>query len=226
MNWISNYVRPKINSLFSRREVPENLWTKCDECGTMLFHRELAANLNVCTSCEHHMPITPRTRFSSLFDGGIFTEVDGSRAGARPAPLPRPEAIPAASARGPARDRREGGDAGGRGRDRPHAGHLRGAGLLVHGRIDGDVCRQRDHRRLRACGGAAAAADPVLRRRRRPDAGRHPFADADAAHDGRGGDAEGSASALHRGADASDDGRASRRPMPCWATSRSPSPAR
>ena len=50
MNWISNYVRPKINSLFSRREVPENLWTKCSECGTMLFHRELAANLNVCSN--------------------------------------------------------------------------------------------------------------------------------------------------------------------------------
>jgi acetyl-CoA carboxylase carboxyl transferase subunit beta len=75
MNWISNYVRPKINSLFSRREVPENLWTKCPECGTMLFHRELAQNLNVCTSCDHHLPITPRDRFSGLFDGGIFTEV-------------------------------------------------------------------------------------------------------------------------------------------------------
>ena len=76
MNWISNYVRPRINSLFSRREVPENLWTKCDECGTMLFHRELAENLNVCTTCTHHMPITPRVRFDALFDGGIYTEVD------------------------------------------------------------------------------------------------------------------------------------------------------
>ena len=75
MNWITNYVRPKINSLFSRREVPENLWTKCPECGTMLFHRELAGNLNVCTSCDHHMAISPRDRFKSLFDGGIFTEV-------------------------------------------------------------------------------------------------------------------------------------------------------
>ena len=75
MNWITNYVRPKINSLFSRREVPENLWTKCPECGTMLFHRELAANLNVCTTCEHHMAISPRERFEALFDGGIFTEV-------------------------------------------------------------------------------------------------------------------------------------------------------
>ncbi len=75
MNWISNYVRPRINSIFSRREVPENLWKKCDECGTMLFHRELSDNQNVCTNCGHHMHITPRARFEALFDGGIFTEV-------------------------------------------------------------------------------------------------------------------------------------------------------
>jgi len=84
MNWITNYVRPRINSIFSRREVPENLWTKCDNCGTMLFHRELSGNLNVCTNCGHHMAITPRERFASLFDGGIFTEVD----------VPEPQADP------------------------------------------------------------------------------------------------------------------------------------
>jgi acetyl-CoA carboxylase carboxyl transferase subunit beta len=76
MNWISNYVRPKINSLFSRREVPENLWVKCDSCGAMLFHRELEASLQVCTSCGHHMPISPRDRFTALFDGGVFLEVE------------------------------------------------------------------------------------------------------------------------------------------------------
>jgi len=76
MNWISNYVRPTINSLFSRREIPENLWTRCDECGQMLFHRELTENLNVCTNCNHHMALSPRQRFASLFDGGIFTEIE------------------------------------------------------------------------------------------------------------------------------------------------------
>ncbi len=76
MNWITNYVRPRINSIFSRREMPENLWSKCDECGTMLFHRELSENLNVCTSCGHHMAITPRERFKALFDGGVFAEID------------------------------------------------------------------------------------------------------------------------------------------------------
>ena len=84
MNWINNYVRPRINSIFSRRETPDNLWTKCDECGTMLFHREVAENLNVCTNCGHHMAITPRARFDALFDGGIFTEFEV------PAPLVDP----------------------------------------------------------------------------------------------------------------------------------------
>jgi len=76
MNWITNYVRPRINSIFSRRETPENLWRKCKECGTMLFHRELSDNLNVCTNCDHHMAISPRARMTALFDGGIFTEVN------------------------------------------------------------------------------------------------------------------------------------------------------
>jgi len=84
MNWITNYVRPTINSLFSRREVPENLWSKCPECGTMLFHRELSDNLQVCSSCGHHLPITPRERFRTLFDAGVFTAV----------PVPEPIADP------------------------------------------------------------------------------------------------------------------------------------
>ncbi len=75
MNWITDFVPPKIKSFFQRREMPENLWAKCDACGQMIFHRELADNLNVCTSCGHHMSITPRARFRALFDGGIFTEV-------------------------------------------------------------------------------------------------------------------------------------------------------
>ncbi|MDA8584779.1 acetyl-CoA carboxylase, carboxyltransferase subunit beta [Rhodobacteraceae bacterium] len=84
MNWISNYVRPTINSLFSRREVPENLWSKCPECGTMLFHRELTENLGVCTSCDHHMPLTARDRLISLFDNGVFTEIPVAKPNADP----------------------------------------------------------------------------------------------------------------------------------------------
>jgi len=65
---------------FSRRETPDNLWSKCDECGTMLFHRELTDAQNVCPNCDHHMHITPRERFHHLFDGGLFTDVEVPKA--------------------------------------------------------------------------------------------------------------------------------------------------
>ena len=84
MNWISNYVRPTINSFFSRREVPDNLWTKCESCGTMLFHRELTDSLQVCTNCGFHMNLRPRDRFAALFDLGMYTEI----------PVPAPIADP------------------------------------------------------------------------------------------------------------------------------------
>lgn len=41
----------------------------------MLFHRELADNLNVCTNCDHHMPISARDRLASIFDRGAFVDV-------------------------------------------------------------------------------------------------------------------------------------------------------
>ena len=75
MNWLSDYVRPKINSLFSRREMPENLWRKCDSCGQMIFHRELTEALQVCPNCDHHMQIAPRARFDALFDAGAWVEI-------------------------------------------------------------------------------------------------------------------------------------------------------
>ena len=76
MNWITDYVPSKIKSIFTRRDMPENLWAKCGSCGQMVFHRELTDNLMVCPSCEHHMAITPRARFKALFDGGLYVEIE------------------------------------------------------------------------------------------------------------------------------------------------------
>lgn len=76
MNWISNYVRPKIGAMFSRRDTPENLWRKCDDCGSMLFQKELAEAMFVCSNCGFHMNICARDRFNHLFDGGLFTEIE------------------------------------------------------------------------------------------------------------------------------------------------------
>ena len=84
MNWITDYVPPKIKSFFQRREMPENLWTKCDSCGQMIFHRELRDNLNVCPGCSFHMPMAPEERLRSLFDGGLFSVIEVPAAPADP----------------------------------------------------------------------------------------------------------------------------------------------
>ena len=68
MSWLTNVARPKIKALFAKRETPDNLWRKCDHCGEMIFHRDLATNQNVCPSCNHHMRIGPKERFEALFD--------------------------------------------------------------------------------------------------------------------------------------------------------------
>ncbi|RMF37275.1 MAG: acetyl-CoA carboxylase carboxyltransferase subunit beta [Alphaproteobacteria bacterium] len=155
MNWIANYIKPSINSLFSRREVPENLWRKCDECGTMLFHRELADSLNVCTNCQAHLPISPRARFDALFDAGVFLEVE----------LPEAPADPLGF-----RDQKRYGD---RLRDARKATGEHEAMLVVEGEIGGafTVAAAQDFRFMAGSMGVAvgnavvAAAEQALRRR-------------------------------------------------------------
>jgi acetyl-CoA carboxylase carboxyl transferase subunit beta len=72
MNWLTNYVRPKIRALVAKEDVPDNLWKKCPSCEKMIFHRELEASLNVCPHCEHHMRLPARRRLKMLFDRGEF----------------------------------------------------------------------------------------------------------------------------------------------------------
>jgi acetyl-CoA carboxylase carboxyl transferase subunit beta len=80
MNWITKVVRPRIKGLIGgkdggRGDTPENLWKKCPSCSQMIFHRDLVANLNVCTNCDYHMRIGPAERFAYTFDPGSFTEL-------------------------------------------------------------------------------------------------------------------------------------------------------
>ncbi|MVA96855.1 acetyl-CoA carboxylase carboxyltransferase subunit beta [Nitratireductor sp. CAU 1489] len=72
MNWITNYVRPKINSMLGRRDMPENLWIKCPETGEMVFHKDLEDNQWVIPSSGHHMKISARQRLKFFFDDGRF----------------------------------------------------------------------------------------------------------------------------------------------------------
>ncbi len=73
MSWLTNVVLPKIRAVVAKREVPDNLWDKCPSCGQMLFHRELEANLHVCTNCGHHLRLPPERRLALLLDEGYAT---------------------------------------------------------------------------------------------------------------------------------------------------------
>jgi len=84
MSWLTNFVRPKIQALVRKTDVPDNLWEKCPAFSQMIFHRDLEANLRVCTHCGHHLRLSWRRRLELLFDEGKFDRLD----------LPKGEADP------------------------------------------------------------------------------------------------------------------------------------
>ncbi len=84
MNWITNYVRPKINSMFGRREMPENLWIKDPESGEMVFHKDLEENQWVIPSSGHHMKISARERLKFFFDDGAYEAIENPKVATDP----------------------------------------------------------------------------------------------------------------------------------------------
>ncbi len=77
MNWFKKLVPSRINTeaRTARRSVPEGLWTKCDECNSVLYRAEVERNLYVCPKCGHHMRITARQRLDALLDPGSGAEI-------------------------------------------------------------------------------------------------------------------------------------------------------
>lgn len=80
MNWLTNFIRPRVRSIVGdQKEVPDNLWQKCPSCEGMLFHRDLAENLNVCYHCGHHLRITVAERLKMMFDDGKFDKIEAPK---------------------------------------------------------------------------------------------------------------------------------------------------
>ncbi len=80
MNWLTNFIRPRIRSIVGeQKEVPDNLWQKCENCEGMLFHKELKGNLNVCYHCGHHLALEVKDRLELIFDEGKFERLPTPR---------------------------------------------------------------------------------------------------------------------------------------------------
>ncbi len=76
MNWINNFVRPKIRGfLTTKREVPDNLWRTCPVTGQMVFHKDLEANQFVFPNSDFHDRMGAQDRLKSLFDDRAYEVV-------------------------------------------------------------------------------------------------------------------------------------------------------
>ena len=76
MNWLTDFVKPKLSSLDNRNEPPSDLWTKCG-CGERtLYVSDLKENLNVCSYCDFHMGMDVNSRLKNLFDNENYELIE------------------------------------------------------------------------------------------------------------------------------------------------------
>ena len=68
MNWLTDFVKPKLSSLVTRKDSPSELWTNCNKCNLMLYKSEHKDNLFVCSHCDNHMNMDVENRLNNLFD--------------------------------------------------------------------------------------------------------------------------------------------------------------
>ena len=73
MNWLSDFVRPKIKKT-TPKEIADDLWLKCPGCGELLFTKELKKTWYVCPKCGHHLRLYLDKRLKLLFDGA-YSEI-------------------------------------------------------------------------------------------------------------------------------------------------------
>ena len=67
MAWFKK-VRKPIEGTADKSRVPEGLWVKCPSCAQIIYNKDLAASLSVCTKCGHHFRLNASDRLRTLFD--------------------------------------------------------------------------------------------------------------------------------------------------------------
>jgi acetyl-CoA carboxylase carboxyl transferase subunit beta len=57
-------------------EEGDGLWSKCPECGLVVYRKDLVANASVCKDCGHHNRIDSEERIALIADPGSFEPLD------------------------------------------------------------------------------------------------------------------------------------------------------
>ena len=74
MAWFRKNKKPLRSQ--DRRDVPSDVFDKCEGCGEILYGEKLVQNLQVCPSCGHHFRFTAERYVEILLDEGSFEEMD------------------------------------------------------------------------------------------------------------------------------------------------------
>ncbi len=59
-----------------KRDIPDGVWMKCEQCQEMVFNKEIEDNLRTCPKCNYHLSLTSKQRLELLLDPGTFQEHD------------------------------------------------------------------------------------------------------------------------------------------------------
>jgi acetyl-CoA carboxylase carboxyl transferase subunit beta len=59
-----------------KRELPADVWTKCDSCGEIIYREKLIETSYTCPKCAHHFRIGPEDYADLLLDHSLEDEYD------------------------------------------------------------------------------------------------------------------------------------------------------
>jgi acetyl-CoA carboxylase carboxyl transferase subunit beta len=77
MGWFTRSKAPKPSTdIAERKDVPDDIWTKCPGCSSILYTKELKRSFGVCPKCNYHFRLTARQRLPLLADRHSFLELD------------------------------------------------------------------------------------------------------------------------------------------------------
>lgn len=57
-----------------KKEIPDGLWMKCEDCSETIYNKALEENFRVCPKCHYHFTLGVWERISLLLDEGSFQE--------------------------------------------------------------------------------------------------------------------------------------------------------
>lgn len=75
-NWFKRAKEGITTSTQEKKETPEGLWHKCDNCKTLFTLEEIQKLFWVCDRCGHHGRIGSEEYFQIIYDGGKYKELN------------------------------------------------------------------------------------------------------------------------------------------------------